>query len=303
MANTPLIPVAVPPPTHLSEAVRDALPNLTLMLVNGALDFVIACIILILGWSIAAWAARSLRGFLDRHTRMDETLKPLLVDVLRYGVLLITLMAVLEQFGIQTTSVVAVVGAAGLATGLALQGSLSNVASGVLLLFLRPYRVGDKIVHSGITGTVQEVGLFRTEMFTDDGLYVSVPNTTIFSGIIINASRRTRRRTDFTVDIDRCSNIAMAQLAIVDALKKDKRVEAAPPPRVVVEGLNGPQVLLSVQAWVASINFTETQSDLRTLTRRALNAAGISPPVPVPAPAVAPWTQAPREPQKRSSIS
>jgi small conductance mechanosensitive channel len=240
---------------------------------------------------------------LDEHTHMDATLRPLLVNAVRYGVLLITLMAVLGQFGIQTTSVVAVVGATGLALGLALQGSLSNVASGVLLLFLRPYRVGDKIVHNGVTGTVQEIGLFRTEMYTDDGLYVSVPNTTIFSGVIINTSRRANRRTDFSVDIDRDANIALAQMAIIDALKKDKRVAAEPSPRVVVEGLTGPQVLLTVQAWVSNINFTETQSELRILTRRALNAAGISPPVPVPAPAVAPWAAPQQQPQKRSSIS
>jgi small-conductance mechanosensitive channel len=171
----PVMPVAVAPPTALPDAIRAALPGITVMLVNGALDFIVASIILILGWTIASWLARSLRRFLTPHTHIDETLTPLLVNFLRYDVLFVTLTAVLEQFGFQTTSLVAVVGAAGLATGLALQGTLSNVASGVLLLFLRPYRVTDKIVLSGITGRVQEVGLFRTELVTDDGLYVSIP--------------------------------------------------------------------------------------------------------------------------------
>jgi small conductance mechanosensitive channel len=133
----------------MPDAVRAALPNLTVLLVNGALDFVIASVIFILGWMVSSWASRSLHGFLDSRTRTDLTLKPLLVNVVRYGVLPITAMAVLGQFGVQTGSVVAVVGAAGLALGLALQGSLSNVASGVLLLFLRPYRVSHKIVLGG----------------------------------------------------------------------------------------------------------------------------------------------------------
>jgi small conductance mechanosensitive channel len=302
MANTPLIPLAVPPPAHISDAVRDALPNLTVMLVHGALDFVIASVILIVGWSVASWLARSLRGMLDNHTRIDETLRPLLVNGVRYGVLLVTITAVLDQFGIQTTSVVAVVGAAGLATGLALQGSLSNVASGVLLLFLRPYRVGDHIVLTGITGQVREVGLFRTEMTTDDGLYVSIPNTTVFSGVIINASRQYARRTDFSVDIDRAADIAGAQAAILHALARDKRVAPNPPARVVVDGLNGPQVLLTVQAWVSSQNFTQTQSELRVLTRQALNAKGISPPVPIPAPAVAPWAPPSNDQPSQASV-
>jgi small conductance mechanosensitive channel len=288
-AAAPLIPVAVPPPDRLSDALKDALPNLTVMLVNGALDFVIACLILMAGWTIASWLARSLQNFLGRHTHMDQTLKPLLVGGVRYGVLAVTLMAVLEQFGVQTTSVVAVVGAAGLALGLALQGSLSNVASGVLLLFLRPYRVSDKIALSGITGRVLQVGLFRTELATDDGLFVSIPNTTVFSGIIVNVSRRGTRRTDFPVDIDRGADIDAARAAILEGLKRDARVAAEPPARVVVDGLSGPQVLLTVQAWVPARGFTQTQSDLRTLTRRALNEAGFSPPVPVPAPSVPPW--------------
>ena len=293
--TTPMIPVAVPPPAHLSDAVRDALPNLTVMLMRGMLDFIVACFILMAGWTIASWLARSLHGFLSHRARMDETLKPLLVDGVRYGVLAVTLMAVLEQFGVQTTSVVAVVGATGLALGLALQGSLSNVASGVLLLFLRPYRVADKIMVSGVTGRVLEVGLFRTELATDDGLYVSIPNTTVFSGIIINTSRRGSRRTDFSVDIDRGSDINQARAVILEALKQDARVAADPPARVVVDGLNGPQVLLTVQAWVPALRFTATQSDLRTLVRQALNDAGVSPPIPVPAPSVPPWQQAPTQ--------
>ena len=122
---------------------------------------------------------------------------------MRYGILAITIVAVLGQFGVQTTILIAILGAAGLAIGLALQGTLSNVASGVMLLFLRPFRVYRKNQDRDALGTVREIGLFRTVIVTDDGIYVSIPNATIFSATITNVSREPTRRTNFTVEVDR----------------------------------------------------------------------------------------------------
>jgi small conductance mechanosensitive channel len=297
--TAPALPVTLPSAATMPETIKAALPALTVMLVNGALAFLAAILILAVGWTIARWAGRWTHNAIRHVHYVDDTLKPLISNGVFYGVLAITIVAVLGQFGVQTTSLIAVLGAAGLAIGLALQGTLSNVASGVMLLFLRPFRVLEKIVVTGITGTVREIGLFRTEMVTDDGLFVSIPNSSIFSGIIINASREPTRRTDFSVDIDRDADIPGAERAVLDALARDERVLRNPPARVVVDNLNGPQVLLTVQAWVANHDFTQVQSELRLLTRRALNEASVSPPVPVPAPAVAPWTP-PQEAQPPS---
>ena len=286
----PVLPVTLPSAATMPATVKAALPALTVMMVDGAKDFLIATLILIAGWTLSRWLGRWLHGVLDRTHYIDETLKPLIANFAAYGVLALTIVAVLGQFGVQTTSLIALLGAAGLAVGLALQGTLSNVASGVMLLVLRPFRVYEKIKVSDTTGTVREIGLFRTAMVTDDGLFVSIPNSTIFSGTIINISRETSRRTSFTVDVDHGVDIAEARKVILNALASDKRVLRTPEPDVQVDDLNGAANVLSVQAWVSNRDFGGQQSALRALVRKALHDAGISPPIPIPAPAVAPWS-------------
>lgn len=167
---------------------------------------------------------------------------------------------------------------------------MSNVASGVMLLVLRPFRVTDRITAGAITGTVQEIGLFHTELVTNDGVFVAMPNSLIFSGTIINLSREPLRRTNFQVDIDREADVASAQRAILDATARDSRVLKQPAPQVLVATLSGSQVLLNVHVWVMNSDFLAVESDLRLLVRRTLNEAGFTPPVPVPPPSVAPWT-------------
>ena len=303
MAAIPLlaIPTTLPNVAAMPGDVRQALPALTVMVVNGGINILIAVVILVAGWAAARWLARWVRRVLARSTHMDETLKPLVVDLVHYAVIAITLVVVLSQFGIQTTSLIALLGATGIAVGLALQGTLSNVAAGMMLLFLRPFRVAEKIVAGGITGIVHEIGLFQTQLVTDDGLFVVLPNSMLFSGIIVNASRQPTRRTDFSVDIDRDADIEAARTAIVEAVSRDGRVLKAPAPRVTVDNLSGPQVVLTLQAWVTNQDFSLTQSELRVLVRRTLTGAGFSPPVPVPAPAVAPWQPGPEKEQAQEA--
>src|ERR1700712_4745938 len=178
----PVLPVTLPAAATMPATVKAALPALTVMMVDGAKDLLIATLILIAGWMLSRWLGRWLHGVLERAHYIDETLKPLLANFVAYGVLALTVVAVLGQFGVQTTSLIALLGAAGLAVGLALQGTLSNVASGVMLLVLRPFRVFDRIILEERSGAVREIGLFRTEIVTDNGNFVSVPNATVFSG-------------------------------------------------------------------------------------------------------------------------
>jgi small conductance mechanosensitive channel len=284
------LPASLPSVAAMPGDVKSALPALTVMLVNGAVNFLIATLILIAGWIVSNWFGRRLQAGLAHSHYIDETLKPLISNFARYGILAITLVAVLGQFGVQTTSLIALLGAAGLAVGLALQGTLSNVASGVMLLMLRPFRVAEKIKVSDATGTVRAIGLFRTVIVTDDGIYVSIPNATIFSGTIANNSRETQRRTGFTVEIDRAQNIDAAQKIILEVLASDSHVLKSPEPSVEVDSLGPTSSILSVQAWVPNEGFGGAQSDLRKNIRHALEAGGVSPPVPMAAPAVAPWT-------------
>jgi small conductance mechanosensitive channel len=285
IALPPLLPAVASMPAE----VKDALPALTVMMVNGALNLLIALLILIAGWMLARWMGRWAHDLTGRSHYIDDTLKPLISSFARYAVLAITIVAVLSQFGVQTTSLIALLGAAGLAVGLALQGTLSNVASGVMLLILRPFRVYDKIKVSDAFGTVREIGLFRTEIVTDDGNFISIPNATIFSGIIINVSRETMRRTNFAIEVDRAENIDALQKTILESLAREPRVFKAPAPSVELDSLGPISTTLTVHAWVRNNDFQATLSDIKKRVRQALQGGEINAPVPVPAPAVAPW--------------
>src|SRR5580658_372254 len=184
-------------PDKLIHAPVVAQPTLQVMLIDGSVDFLSAVLILILGWTLASWAARWTRMGLSRLHRFDETLKPLVASLVRYVILAATIIAVLQRFGVETTSLLAVFGAAGLAIGLALQGTLSNVAAGVMLLVLRPFHVGETSELLGTAGTkstVREIGLFRTRVVTRDHIHLSIPNSTIFSATIANYTREPMRR-------------------------------------------------------------------------------------------------------------
>jgi small conductance mechanosensitive channel len=265
----------------LPENIRAALPAITVMAVNGALNFLAAIIILVAGLSLSRWVYRWVRRGLGRSHYVDETLKPLAANIVRYVVLMITLVAVLGQFGVQTTSLIAVLGAAGLAIGLALQGTLSNVASGVMLLLLRPFRVNENISSGGTVGTVREIGLFQTVVVTDDGVYVSVPNSTLFSGTIVNNSRLTTRRVNVTVDVDYRSDLDKALKTIGALLAADGRILPDPASLVQIASLSGPAANIQILAWVKSADVAGVQADLLKSVRKVLNGAGIWPAQPL----------------------
>jgi small conductance mechanosensitive channel len=294
------LPPTLPTVASMPNEVKEALPALTVMMVNGAWSFLIAVLILIAGWVAASWIGRWVHDLIDRSHYVDETLKPLISNFARYGILTVTVVAVLSQFGVQTTSLIALLGAAGLAIGLALQGTLSNVASGVMLLILRPFRVYDKIKVADVMGTVREIGLFRTEIVTDDGNFVSIPNATLFSGTIVNSSRESTRRTNFTIEVDRGESIDMVQKSILENLAREPRVLKAPAPTVEVDVLGPISTTLVVHAWVRNSDFLVTVSDIKKRVREALQGADVSAPVPVPPPAVAPWTPGPADSNDKS---
>lgn len=289
---------AIPAVAAMPGEVKAAIPALTVMMVNGAINFLIAVLILIAGWVAARWIGRWVHDLIDRSHYIDDTLKPLIANFAAYGVLAITVVAVLSQFGVQTTSLIALLGAAGLAIGLALQGTLSNVASGVMLLILRPFRIYEKIKVADVAGTVREIGLFRTEIVTDDGNFVSIPNATLFSGTIINASRESMRRTHFSVEVDRNESIDAVQKAILEKLEREPRVLKAPAPVVEVDMLGPISTTLTVHAWVRNSGYLATLSDIKKLVREALQSADIAAPVPVAAPSVAPWTPSAEQPRE-----
>ncbi len=163
---------------------------------------------------------------------IDETLARFFSNIIRYALLLLVFITVLGQFGVQTASIIAALGAAGLAIGLALQGTLQNIAAGIMLLVLRPFRVGETIQTPQVAGTVREIGLFATELVTADGVYLLAPNSTLWNVPVTNYKRReATRKFDLSITVAR-EQVDQATTVLNDLARADDRVLDAPPPRV-----------------------------------------------------------------------
>jgi small conductance mechanosensitive channel len=256
--------------------------NLQTLIVTEGINFVAAVLILIAGWMLSGWLSRATRAGLMRVPYLDPTLKPMLASLVRYVILLVTVAAVLQRFGVETTSLIAIFGAAGLAVGLALQGTLSNVAAGVMLLVLRPFHVGEVIELMGTAGTkstVREIGLFRTRVVTRDSIHLSIPNSTIFSATIVNYSREPTRRIDFDVPVDYLNDIETAERIIVAALASDPRVLKAPAPVSGVRSIDEYAVTLIARCHVNNADQYRAPFELRKLVKDRLHEAGIAIPV------------------------
>jgi small conductance mechanosensitive channel len=245
-------------------------------------SLVSAIAILIIGFMIAGWVSRTVKQRLDRIKKFDKTLIPILSQIMRYAILVFTFVLVLAEFGIQTTSIIAVLGAAGLAIGLALQGTLQNVAAGLMLLFIRPFKIGDFIETAAGSGTVDEIGMFMTRMHSVQGIYLAVPNSKIWSDAIINYSARPRRRIDLLIGISYDDDIDKAQKLILGLAKKESRVlgDPDPDPVVVVKNLGDSSVDLELRAWTKRTEYWDVRFKMIRDVKYALDKAGISIPYP-----------------------
>ena len=259
---------------------QDQIQALLNQLASYALDAVGALVILLVGWWIAGQTQYLVRRALDRVPRIDDTLKPFLSSSVRYFVIVITFVAVLAEFGVQTTSIIAVLGAAGLAIGLALQGTLQNIAAGIMLLVLRPFRVGEYIDAGGVSGTVDAINLFTTDMTTYDGIYRSVPNAELWNRNILNYSRNPTRRLDIPVGIAYEDDVEQALGLLLSHLSQDTRVLPDPEPQVLVTGLGDSSVDLTLRCWTSRTDFWPLRFELNKKVKLWLDAAGISIPFP-----------------------
>ncbi|KQN74021.1 mechanosensitive ion channel domain-containing protein [Devosia sp. Leaf64] len=190
----------------------------TAWIIANVWSMVIAIVVLVAGWIIANLVSRYVTGLMSSRLRNNATVAPLAGQAVRYGILFVTIIIVLGQFGVETASILAVLGAAGLAIALALQGTLSNIAAGIMLVFLRPFNTGDYIDADGIVGTVVEVGLFATQLRTIDGLYLFAPNSKLSNAKIINYSREKSRVVEVKFNVPRAANLDAVRAAIGTAL-------------------------------------------------------------------------------------
>ena len=272
---------------------------LELWLLGSATNLLAGVLILITGWLVSRWAARATRRGLERLHHFDETLKPLLVSLVRYAVLAAALIAVLRRFGVETTSLIALLGAAGLAIGLALQGTLANVAAGVMLLVLRPIRVGDGVQVAGQSGTVREIGLFTTVLISDDLAYVSIPNASVFGGVIVNNTREPMRRINFIVSIDFANELETAQKIVMDVLNQEPGILRSPPPNTGVAALHEYAVDIVVRCWVNNADYEPVLFAIQKKIKDRFQAAGIV----IPARRQAATARADSEPAAKTAVA
>ncbi len=249
-------------------------------LIDLGLNVVAAIAILIVGWVVAGWAEKVVRSASARNEKLDATLVSVLARVVRWLVLVFTIIAVLDRFGVQTASLVALLGAAGLAVGLALQGALSNVAAGVMILGLRPFRIGDAVDIGGTAGAVEDVGLFVTKMRTFDGVPVFMPNGRIWGNEIKNFSRAVRRRIDFTIGVGYGDDLDHALAVLGQVVAAEPRVLTDPAPLIKVTELGASSVDLLVRVWTLPADFLATQMDLAKTVKQRFDVEGISIPFP-----------------------
>lgn len=238
-----------------------------------------ALVVLLLGLFVAKMARRWTANALKR-TQLDKTLIPFVSHLVYYALLAFVLIAVLSHFGIPTTSFIAVLGAAGLAVGLALQGTLSNFAAGVMLLFFRPFKAGDFVEAAGEQGTVREVGVFATALRTLDLVNIVLPNASIWGATIKNFTNSPVRRNDMSIGISYGDNISKAKQEIEQVLREDDRVLTEPAPLVVVEQLGESSVDLLVGPYCHPDDYWGLRFDMFQKIKERLEAAGLTIPFP-----------------------
>jgi len=243
-------------------------------LISNTVSVASAFLILWVGWWLSKFLSNHVATLLPRTRRIDNTITPLVSQLVRYGVLIVTFIAVLGQFGVQTASILAVLGAAGLAIALALQGTLSNIAAGVMLIWLRPFNAGEYIDAEGIAGTVVEIGLFGTRMRTFDGIYIYVPNSKLWDARITNFTRETTRMVEIKVGIAYTADIAKARAVMLE-IAKDERVLAEPAPSVFVSNLGESSVEMAMRVWVNGPNWWSTKIDFMEKVKTRFDQNGI----------------------------
>jgi small conductance mechanosensitive channel len=267
-------------PQTLQNSITTAYNEIFTLVTAYGLSVLGAVVTLVIGWIAARWARAMVDKALSKVKAVDVTLRHFVASLVRYAILVLVVVMVLEKFGVQTASLVAVVGAAGLAIGLALQGTLQNVAAGVMLLAFRPFQVGDYIEAGGQAGTVKSLSLFVTEMATPDNVMVIVPNSELWNKAIKNYSANPTRRLDLVVGISYSDDIDHALAALTDLASKDPRVLPDPAVQTMVSNLGESSVDLTLRLWINADDYWAVKWDLTKALKQRMDAEGISIPFP-----------------------
>lgn len=247
--------------------------------VDYGISFIMAIIVLLLGLSVIKFIVKSFRKTLNKRD-VDSSLKPFLTSIVSALLKVMLIISVAGMLGIQMTSFVAVLGAAGLAVGLALQGSLSNFAGGVLILILKPFKVGDFIEANGFAGTVREIQIFYTYITTGQNQEIVVPNATLSNNAVKNYSFHDTRRIDMTFGIGYTDDIDKAKNILADLLNTDERILKDPAYSIFIEALADSSVNFHLRAWSKNTDYWDIVNGLNEKVKKAFDAASINIPYP-----------------------
>ncbi|QPM91803.1 mechanosensitive ion channel family protein [Pseudooceanicola algae] len=254
---------------------------ISLELLASVLGNVLAAIlILIVGFWFAGWVKRRILGISKKHQELDDTLFAFFGSILSYAVIGLSVLFVLNTFGVQTTSIVALIGAAGLAIGLALQGTLSNIAAGVMIIFFRPFKNGDFVEVSGQMGTVMSISLNNTELASLSNTQIIIPNSQVWGNTITNYSVYPTRRAEWTFGVSYDSDLKAAEQIIKDTILADPRALADPEPFIQVSNLGESSVDFLVRVWCNRADLFGFQTDMTRKVKEAMDAGGIDIPFP-----------------------
>lgn len=265
---------------NLIPTLQAGLAQLSALIVSYSFSALGAIVLLVIGYVVAGFAERTVSAGLSHIHGFDSTLRAFFSKVVRYGILALVAIMVLGQFGVQTASIVAALGAIGLAIGLALQGTLQNIAAGIMLLALRPLRIGEYVDVGGVAGTVQDIGLFATRLQSFDGIYILAPNSTLWNQPVRNYNRSGRRRGDITIGIGYEDDIDLAIDTLLGIARADVRLFGDPAPTAFVSGLGDSSVSISLRFWTSDKDHFAALFDLNKAAKKAFDAKGISIPFP-----------------------
>ena len=255
------------------------LPRLQELVAFYGLKIVAAVVIFIVG----RWVAKALRRVAVRmmtKANVEETLISFVGNLTYIALLVFVIIAALNQLGVQTTSFIAIIGAAGLAIGLALQGSLANFAAGVLMIIFRPFKVGDYIEAAGVAGVVEEIEIFTTQLRTPDNKTIIIPNASVTGGSITNYSAKDTRRVDMVIGVGYGDDLKKVREVLEEVLAKDDRVLDDPAPTIGVMELGDNSVNFAVRPWVKTADYWGAYFDLTETVKRRFDQEGISIPFP-----------------------
>ncbi len=239
-----------------------------------------ALAVLVIGWMVAGLVSGVIRRRVLASETIDDTIGNFVASIVKWVILLMVLIAVLGLFGIQATSLVAIMGAATLAIGMALQGTLSDLAAGFMLILFRPYKLGQVVDIAGTMGTVKDINLFVTELATPDNVQIIVPNGQAWGSVITNYSHHATRRVDLVFGIDYSDDIEKAKAIILRLADADARVASDPEPWVRVTNLGDSSVDLTTRVWVAAEDYWDVKFGMTQAVKEAFDGEGVSIPYP-----------------------